>query len=253
MSLQYIPIDKIRISDLNIRADEQFGDEEDQELVDNIGSVGILQPIVVRAVDDNYEVEIGRRRLLSARQEGLSEVPCIVMEHSNGEAIDASIIENVFRKGVDPVTLGRALRKRLEMEEVSLSEYARRIGKSKSTLSEWIRMTDLSPEVQREVQSGAIPFTYALKIARMDLSEEEQRTLADEASGGFDAFKAAVDRLSVGQKKRGAPKGLLIIRINFGLESPEYDKLQKLAESKGQDVGEYCLNILTSHIRDQRA
>ena len=250
MNIEMIPIDKIRISDLNIRAENYFGDEEDTELVENIGSIGILQPIIVRLVGDMYEVDVGRRRFLSAKQIGINEIPCIVREASEEEAMDASLSENVFRKGVDPVTLGRAIKRRLAAGDISLSEYSRIIGKPKSTLSEWLRMNDLSQAIQNEVQSGNIPFTYALKVARMELSPEEENILADESrTGGFEAFKNALDRVKEGKEKRGAPKGLLIVRINFGLDSQDYKDLKQLSDAKGVDLGDYCMNILTDHIR----
>lgn len=250
MSMELIPIDKIRISDLNIRAKDVFGDEEDQELVENISSLGILQPIIVRPVGDIYEVDVGRRRFLSAKEVGLKEVPCIVKETSEEEAMDASLSENIMRKNVDPVTLGRALKIRLEVGDVSLSEYARMIGKPKSTLSEWLRMNDLSPAMQNEVQSGNIPFTYALKVARMELPPGEEGILAEESmAGGFEAFKKALDRIAEGREKRGAPKGLLIVRINFGLESRDYEALKRLSKAKGLDLSDYCMEILTDHIR----
>jgi len=250
--LELIPIDKIKVSTLNIRAEDFFGDEDDQSLVENVGSFGILQPIIVRPVGDMYELTAGRRRLLSARENGFTEVPCIVKDIHDDEALNISLIENIHRKDVDPVTLGRALKRRLEIGDISLSEYARRIGKPKSTLSEWLRMNDLSPAMQNEVQSGNIPFTYALKVARMELSPEEENILADESrTEGFEAFKNALNRVTEGWEKRGAPKGLLIVRINFGFESHDYEILKRFAESDGLDLSEYCQKILTDHIQDR--
>jgi len=250
MSMKMIPIEKIRVSDLNIRAEDVFGDEEDQELVENIGSMGILQPIIVRPVGDMYEVDVGRRRFLSARQIGLKEVPCIVREASEEETMDASLSENVFRKNADPVTLGRALKIRLEKGGMSLSEYSRRIGKPKSTLNEWLRMNDLSPTMQNEVKSGNIPWMYALKVARMKLPTEEENILAEESrTSGLEAFKKALDQVTEGREKRGAPKGLLIVRINFGLESQDYEALKRLAEAKGIDLSDYCMKTLADHVR----
>lgn len=250
MSMQLIPIDKIRVSDLNIRAEDPFGDEEDQGLVENISSLGILQPIIVRPIGDMYEVDVGRRRFLSARQIGLKEVPCIVREVSDEEAMDASLSENVFRKGVDPVTIGRAIKRRLDKGDIGLNEYARRLGKPKSTLSEYMRMVDLSSTIQNEVMSGRISFVDALKIARMELPAEEENKLAEEAMNEDpEAFKKALARVSEEREKRGAPKGLLIVRINFGPESQDYEALKRLADAQGIDLGDYCMKILTDHIR----
>ena len=134
MKIEEISIDDLRISDLNIRNDVNFGDEEDIEFTKNIESQGLLQPLVVRKKDSYYEILIGMRRFLSLKQKGVSSVACIIKEFDDDEAIDASISENVFRKNVDPVTLGRWIKKRLDDGEMSLNEYAKKIGKSKDTL-----------------------------------------------------------------------------------------------------------------------
>lgn len=254
MSFELIPIEKIRISDLNIRANEPFGDEEDEEFVKNIEALGILQPIIVRPMGDFYEVDVGRRRFLSAQKLGNKEIACIVREATNEESMDASISENIFRKNVDPVTLGRWIKMRLSMGDISLSQYARKIGKSKSTLSEWVRVTDLSDEVQREVQRGTISFYNALKIARMNLTTEQEIALAEESrTGGYDSFKKTLDRIAADHEKRGAPKNLLITRINWGFKSPEYEALKRQAEKVGIKLSEYCQKILIDHIKASKA
>jgi len=250
MKIKTIALEKLQISDLNIRKSHYFGDEQDKEFVANIESIGLLQPIVVRPNGDVFEILIGRRRFLSAKQQGLDEIPCIVKDLDEDGALDASISENVFRKNVDPVTLGKWIKKRLDQGDISLSQYAKQIGKSKSTLSEWIRMNDLTNELKDEVQRGTIPFNYALKVARMNLSPEDEIKLADESKeAGFEAFKKAVDLMKSNQEKRGAPKGLQVIRINFGKTSSDYSELVTLSRNSGMDLGEYCLSILRNHVK----
>ena len=248
--MELIPLEKIRISDMNVRSTEAFGDEEDEEFVRNIEALGILQPIIVRPIGDFYEVDVGRRRFLSAQKLGHTEIPCIVREASNEESMDASISENIFRKNVDPVTLGKWIKMRLSMGDISLIQYARKIGKSKSTLSEWIRLTDLTDEMQLEVQRGAVSFHSALKVARMNLTPEQEGILVEESrTGGPDSFNQALKRISSGRETRGAPKGLLIVRINFGKKSPDYNKLNRLAKAENKEVGEYCQQVLIDHIK----
>ncbi len=250
MKLETIPIGSIRMSDQNIRANEPFGDEQDDEFVKNIEALGILEPIIVRPVGDHFVVDVGRRRFLSAQKLGYKELDCIVRESTELDAMDASISENVFRKNVDPVTLGMWIKLRLDKGDISLSQYARRIGKAKSTLSEWMRMTDLTIEMQEQVRSQAVPFRYALKVARLNLSKPEEKALAAEAAkGGFNAFKEKVDGIAATREKRGAPKGLKIVRISFGQESEEYTKLQQLAAKKGVDLSNYCSKILKEHAK----
>lgn len=251
--MEMIPLDRIRISSQNIRKDDYFGDEEDQELVESIKAQGIIQPIIVRKIGDVYEVDIGRRRFLGAKEAGLKEVPCIVREMTSEEAMDTSFSENVFRKDVDPVTLGWWVKGRLEGSGMSLRELARELGKDVSALSRWRTMTNLTEEMQQEVQRGAVSLRNALEVAKMDLTPDEERALAEESrSGGYDSFKKALDRVSANQEKRGAPRGLLITRINWGFESTEYEELKRRAEAEGLELSEYCQKILTDHINSSR-
>ncbi len=245
--MEMIPLDRISISAFNVRADESFGDEEDQALVESIESFGILQPIIVRQVGDMYELYSGRRRFFSAKESGLTEIPCIVREASEEEAMDISLIENIHRKNVDPVTLGRAIKQRLDRSGIRPSDYARRIGVPKQTIDTWLRTLDLSPAMQREVQCGTVPLRDALKVARMNLPPTVEDTLAEEARvDGVEAFKRSLDRIASEQEKRGAPKGQLVTRQNWGKVSPDYEALKKRAKEANIDLDEYCKKVLTA-------
>ena len=251
--MEMIPLKKIRISSSNVRAEEYFGDEEDKSFVENVGTHGVLLPIIVTPVGDKYNVYSGRRRFLAAKESGLTEIPCIIKEVHDDEALDISLIENIQRKNVDPVTLGRALKRRIDRSGISLREYARRIGMPKSTLGNYITMNELSPDMQNEVQTGTVTFRDALKIVRMKLPQETEISLAKEArEGGSDSFKNTLSKITGEQETRGAPKGLLIVRINWGKRSSEYTALKKFAKSEGIELSEYCQKILTEHIKSRK-
>lgn len=251
--MEMIPLDRISISAFNVRANEPFGDEEDQALVESIESFGVLQPIIVRPVGDMYELTAGRRRFYSARESGLTEIPCIVKDVDDEEAMYISLIENIQRKDVDPVTLGRAVSQVLEREGISPGKLAKKIGKSKQTIHNWLYTLDLSPALQREVQCGTVPLRDALKVFNMKLSPEVEDTLAEEARvDGIEVFKRSLDRIAAEEEKRGAPKDLLITRINWGLVSPEYDALKRWADEAGIKDGEYCQKILIEHIQSRK-
>ncbi|GAH37738.1 unnamed protein product, partial [marine sediment metagenome] len=220
-------------------------------LIESIKAQGVIQPIIVRQIGDIYEVDIGRRRFLSAKEAGLEEIPCIVREMTFDEAMDASISENIFRKDVDPVTLGWWVKGRLERSGMSLRELARELGKDKMALSRWRTMTDLTEEMQQEVRRETISLSDALKVARMNLPPEKEMALAREArEGGSDSFKKTLDRIASEQEKRGAPPGLLITRINWGFESKEYIVLQRLALADNTSLSEFCQKILIDYIKD---
>ncbi len=248
-----IPLDKIRISAHNVRAEEFFGDEEDKSFVENVGSYGVMSPIIVRPVGDMYDVYSGRRRFLAAKESGLTEIDCIVKEVPDDEALDISLIENIHRKNLDPVTIGRALKRRIDSTGIGQNIYARKLGISKSSMSEYLKMIDLSPDMQTEVQAGKVTFREALKVVRMKLPLEKERSLAKEArEGGSDSFKSSLERITADQEKRGAPKGLLITRINWGFKSKEYNALKRFAKTDNMSITDYCQNVLTEHIKSRK-
>ncbi len=243
-----IPLDKLRISAHNVRAEEYFGDEEDKSFVENVGSYGVMSPIIVRPVGDMYDVYSGRRRFLAAKENGLTEISCIVKDVHDDEALDISLIENIHRKNLDPVTIGRALKRRIDRSGIKPITYAKKIGISRSTISEYLKMTELSPDMQNEVQTGTVTFREALKVVRMNLSPEKEGALAMEArERGSASFKNTLSRITAEQEKRGAPPGLLIVRINFGQKSRDYNKLKRVAEKEGVELGDYCAKVLKEH------
>ena len=250
--MEMIPLEKIRISASNMRINEPFGNEkEDQELIENIKSQGVIQAIIVRKIGDTYAVDIGRRRFLAAKAAGLEEIPCIVTEMTDDEAMDASFSENIFRKDVDPVTQGWWVVGKLERSGMSLRELARELGISVMTLSNRRATTTLTEEMQQEVKRRTVSVEDALKISRMGLTPNEERTLAEESrSGGHEAFKKALDRMAEGHEKRGAPRGLKITRINWGAESPDYEALKRRAEEAGIELSTYCQRVLTDHLKE---
>ncbi len=248
-----IPLDKIRISAHNVRAEEFFGDEEDKAFVENVGSYGVLFPIIVRPVGDMYDVYSGRRRFLAAKENGLTEIDCIVKEAYDEEALDLSLIENIHRKNLDPVTIGRALKRRIDSTGIKAIAYAKKLGIPKSSMSTFLRMNDLSPDMQTEVQAGKVTFREALKVVRLNLPPETEIALAREArEDGSNSFKKTLDRITAEQEKRGAPKGLLITRINWGFKSKEYNSLKRFAKADDISITDYCQKVLKEHIQSRK-
>jgi len=259
LKVEFIPVEKIYVSPLNVRAEDDFGDaEEDKALMSNVRRSDIKQLITVRP-DGNgkYEVILGRRRFLAIK-DAVKEIPCIVRDDwDDREAVKASLIENlgVLRKDLDPITRAKALKKLLDMKpntRGALSSLARELGLPKQTLSDFLKVLNLTPEMQEKVATGTVTFRDALKVART-LSEQEQKALAEEAERGPEAFKSALERMLEGKGKRGAPPGLLAVRVIFDPESMEertyFERLSRYCESKGLKISEYVKNLLIEHIR----
>ncbi|MHC1627627.1 MAG: ParB/RepB/Spo0J family partition protein [Candidatus Nezhaarchaeales archaeon] len=256
MKVEIIPVDKIYISPLNVRVDEEFGsDPEDEALKQNVQATGIKQLITVRPNGDRYEVILGRRRFLSIK-DTVKEIPCIVREDwDDMEALKASLIENleIFRKSLDPIKRAESLKKLIDLSGKGMTAVARELGMAKSTLSEYLKILELSPKMKELVSKRVIPFRDALKVAKLDLNEEQQESLAETAAEkGLEAFKKEVERLQSGKGKRGAPPGLLVIRLVFDPrdegEKEKFEKLKAICEEKQVDITEYVKSIILEHI-----
>jgi len=258
MKVENIPVDKIYISPLNVRADEEFGlDDEDEALQSNVQKTGIKQLITVRPNGDRYEVILGRRRFLSIKDR-VKEVPCIVREDwDDEEALKASLIENlaIFRKSLDPIKRGEALKRLREMTGKSIRALAKDLGIPFPTLSDYLQILRLSPKMKEQISKRTIPFRAGLKVLRLELPEEVQDALAETAAEkGQEAFQREVERLELRKGKRGAPPGLLVIRLVYDPrieeEKRRYDALKEICEAKNVDVAEFAKSILDKTVAE---
>jgi len=262
VKIEWIPVEKLYVSPLNVRADEKFGDSlEDEMLKRNVTETGIKQLITVRPDGKGrYEVLLGRRRFLSIKDK-VKTIPCIVREDwDDREAIKASLIENlgIFRKELDPITRAKALKKLVETSPSGLTGVAIELGIPKSTLSEYLKILELSPKLQEKVSKGVVPFRYAVEIARLGLSEEKQEYLAEVSEKkSVEALKKELARLSEGKGKRGAPPGLFVIRLVFDPNNPEekeyFEKLKQYCESHQLSLSEYVKSCLVERLKSLHA
>lgn len=259
MRIETIPVEKIVVSPLNVRADEEFGSaEEDEMLRKNVKRSGIVQLITVRPEGEKYEVILGRRRFLAIKDK-VKEITCVVRdEWDDEEALKASLIENMrnFQKPLDPISRAKALNRLVSLSPTGMTGVARDLGIPKSTLSEYLKVLELSPKMKEQVAAGAVPFRDAVEIARLKLGQELQDSLAEVvATEGMDSLKKEVERIK-GGRKRGAPPGLLVVRVVFDprsrREQAEYEELVKLSQSKNMDVSDYCKFIIAEHLKTQR-
>jgi len=259
-----IPAEKFHISKCNVRHGEPFGkDEEDKKLIYQVGSTKkLVEAFKARPEGNGYGVYAGGRRFLAAKEAGFTEFmvgrDVIISDIGEEEAMDESFIENIgfLRKKMDPVKRAQRINERISSSPGGLRSYARRVGIAPQTLSEWLKVLDLSEKMQDTVSKGLLYYTDAVRVARMDFSKDRQDKLADTLEEeGMDEFKKEVERYSEKKLKRGIPKGKYVIaRITFDkVYDPDmtaWGKLQKLAEGKHVKVDEYCKSVLVEHAKN---
>ena len=135
---------------------KRFAEESLKELADSIREKGLLQPLLVRPQGDGYELVAGERRYRAALMAGLQEVPAVVKDLTDREALELALVENLQREDLSPVEEARGYQALLEMG-LTQEEVARRVGKARSTVANALRLLQLPPEASRPWSGGRSP------------------------------------------------------------------------------------------------
>ncbi|MGV0679086.1 ParB/RepB/Spo0J family partition protein [Mycolicibacterium fortuitum] len=167
----------------NPRQPRQVFDEEAlSELVHSIREFGLMQPIVVRAVQENgetrYQLVMGERRWRAAQEAGLEAIPAIVRETADDSMLRDALLENIHRVQLNPLEEAAAYQQLLDEFEVTHDELAARIGRSRPLISNMIRLLRLPIAVQRRVAAGVLSAGHARALLALEGGAEKQEELA---------------------------------------------------------------------------
>ncbi len=171
-----IPIKALRAASQPTRSDSQ--PELLEELVASIKVTGLLQPLIVRPVrgfPHQFEVVAGERRFKAAQLAGLAEVPAIIRDFSDQEALAVSLIENIQREELSPADEARALKRLIEEFSLTHEQVAHAIGRSRATVSNLIRLLDLPVEVTSMIDTRAISMGHARALLSLEDDAERVR------------------------------------------------------------------------------
>lgn len=157
---------------------EVFEDSGIDELTASIRDNGVLQPLVVRrAGDGGYQLIAGERRLRAAQRAGLERVPIVVRDVNDGEALELALVENLQRENLNPLEEARAYQRLGDEFGLAQEDIAQRVGKSRSTVTNSLRLLQLSPDVLAQVASGALSAGHARSLLGLP-STQAQAALA---------------------------------------------------------------------------
>lgn len=146
------------------------------ELVDSIKQHGVLQPLLVRAVGDGYQLIAGERRLIAAKKAGLEIVPCRVLSLTDQQVCEVSLEENLKRQDLNVLEKGAAFKDYLDRFQLPIEELARRLSLDRSTVSNMLRLLELPETIKQDVKAGKLTAGHARAL--LTLPEGEQLTLA---------------------------------------------------------------------------
>lgn len=157
---------------------KDFDEDALVELADSIKQFGILQPLIVQKKKDYYEIIAGERRWRAAKIAGVKEVPVIVKEFTDQEIVEISLIENIQRENLNPIEEAMAYKRLLQEFNLKQDEVAERVSKSRTAVTNSMRLLKLSPRVQQMIVDDMISTGHARALLAID-DEEQQYILAN--------------------------------------------------------------------------
>ena len=170
-TLRHMPIELMRASPNNPR--KHFFDADLDDLANSIREKGLLQPILVRSIPGgHYEIVAGERRWRAAQRAGVHDVPVLIRDLSDGEALEIALIENIQRTDLNPLEEARAYGQLLEQFNYTQQQLAESIGKSRSHIANTLRLLNLPEAVRSQIEQGNLTAGHARTLVATDSPAE---------------------------------------------------------------------------------
>ena len=197
-----LAIDRIAPSPFQPR--RAFDEDKIEELALSIRNQGIIQPLVVRRKEDRYELIAGERRWRAAMRAGLTEVPVVIREASDHEALQLALVENLQREDLNAIEEASGYRRLQEEFSWSQEEMADKVGKSRPAIANALRLLSLPKEVQNELASGKLPAGQARALLGLQTEALMISTCRDVIAKGLSTRETEklVRALVTGRRRR---------------------------------------------------
>lgn len=222
----------------------EFTPEALSQLADSIKEHGVLQPLVVRPRPNGlYQIVAGERRWRAARAAGLSEVPVVVRELTDEEAFEIALVENLVRADLNPIEEAQGYKTLIERFEMTQEKAAERVGRSRSAISNSLRLLTLPPEIVEMLQRGSITAGHARPLLTLEpaIAVKAAKQIEEEGLSARQAEQLA-RRLSKPEsepKPKAAPT--LYREMELALKSSLSRRVRVVPKGKGK--GELVLEF----------
>ncbi|GBD93054.1 chromosome-partitioning protein Spo0J [bacterium BMS3Abin05] len=141
---------------------EEYNTKLMEELKNSIAEKGVIQPITVREKDRGYELIAGERRLRAVRELGYDRIPAFIMEvETDDEMLELALIENIQREDLNPIDVARGYHRLIEELHLTQEQVAQKVGKERSTVTNFLRLLKLPPEIQESLRKAEISMGHA--------------------------------------------------------------------------------------------
>ena len=238
----------LRISEIEpnrLQPRKDFDEEAIASLADSIKDHGLLQPIVVRPYGRAYQIVAGERRWRAARVAGLGEVPVVIKEFSDSEAMQIALIENLQRENLNPVEEALGYRELSEKYDMTQESIAEMTGRSRSAVTNAIRILGLPDEVLEMIRNGQVSTGHAKVLLALD-DEKTIKELAAQVADGVLTVRAlenAVKSLKSEKKGKTPPKKTDTYFREMELSLKERLGRKVLIKNKSNDKGTLVLEF----------
>lgn len=219
---------------------KNFDEDSLQELADSIKQFGLLQPILVQDKEDHYEIIAGERRWRAAKLAGLKEVPVIIRKYSKQEIVEISLIENIQREDLNPIEEAQAYKRLLNEFHLKQDEVAERVSKSRTAVTNFMRLLKLCDEVQQMLIDDMISTGHARALLAVE-DPEEQYALAqrifDEKLSVREVEKLVKDIKKPEKPKKKEDETLKAIYSDIGEKLKQRLSTKVTVSAKGNGAG----------------
>lgn len=201
-----------------------------QELAASIREVGILQPLVVRATEEGFELIAGERRLRAAKEAGLDRVPVLIRQAHEGESLELALVENLQREDLNPLETAAAYQALMESFGLSRDQLAARLGKSRAAVTNTLRLMQLPESVRTLLSEGRLSEGHARSL--LPLEDEDQML---EMAGKVESQRLSVRKLEQMVRER-LSEGVQSSRDEAPRPNPEREEELERASSAIQEA-----------------
>lgn len=219
---------------------KNFDEDALLELADSIKQFGLLQPILVQDRKDHYEIIAGERRWRAAKLAGLKEVPVIIKNYTEQEIVEISLIENIQREDLNPIEEAQAYKKLLTEFNLKQDEVAERVSKSRTAVTNSMRLLKLSEDVQQMVINDMISTGHARALLAIEDGEEQYavaQRIFDEKLSVRDVEKLVKNLHKPAKVKKMDDKTLEVIYNDIAEKLKQSFSTKVCVTSKGDGAG----------------
>jgi ParB family chromosome partitioning protein len=219
-----IDIDKIVPNEYQPR--KVFNDDKLKELAASIKEQGVIQPVIVHRAGSGYQLIAGERRWRASRLAGIKTIPALVKEATKRELLEMALIENIQREDLNPLEAAEAYKRLQDEFKLTQEDLAKRVGKERSTVTNFLRILGLPKEVKQELSAGSLSMGHAKALLSIERVRDQVQTALLIVKKGLSVREAEI----LSSRLKNPPKEKKV-RLSHDLKAVE-EKLKKTLSTK---------------------